>query len=210
MLEKVKTKTKAPAPEMISYEASEVALGRVMIRVAGVGPLLTHNPQSMGVDIGPSKGSRIPLPEDEAEAGCYRMEDGSCALKGEAFRASFLGAASGWKAKAKRTMRSILSHIVVVEELVQLRHPDGTPIKDYAIDRRRAIIQKMGIIRARPRFDVWCAELNVDYDPQLLDNPKLLVDVAADGGRRMGVGDYRPAKNGWFGRYRVLEYAIVA
>jgi hypothetical protein len=138
------------------------------------------------------------------------MEDGSCALKGEAFRASFLGAASGWKAKAKRTMRSILSHIVVVEELVQLRHPDGTPIKDYAIDRRRAIIQKMGIIRARPRFDLWCAELNVDYDPQLLDNPKLLVDVAADGGRRMGVGDYRPAKNGWFGRYRVLEYAIVA
>jgi hypothetical protein len=196
--------------EIIPYDANDAPLSRILIRVVGMTPLLTHNPQSMGVDVGPSKGSRIPAPEDEAEAGCYRMEDGSCALKGEAFRGSLLGASSGWKAKAKRTMRSLLSHVVVVEELVQLQYIDGSPIKEYTIDKRRAIVQKQGIIRARPRFDEWSANFHIEYDPQLCPDPRLIVDVCADGGRRMGVGDYRPARNGWFGRFRVQEYAIIS
>lgn len=210
MLEKVNTKAKPKQPEMIQYDAGDVSLARLLISVVGVSPLLTHNPQSMGIDIGPTKGSRIPAPEDEAEAGCYRKEDGSCSLKGEAFRGSTLGASSAWKAKAKKTMRSMLSHIVVVEELVTLQRPDGTPIKDYTIDKRRAIVQKQGIIRCRPRFDQWACVFHIDYDPNVVPDARMIVDVCADAGTRMGVGDYRPAKNGPFGRYRVLEYAIVA
>src|SRR5262245_3901746 len=188
-------------------ETDSIVAARLIVIVDSVKSLLTHNPSSMGVEIGPGKGSRIPEPEVEAEAGVYRDEDGVCCLKGEAFRGSLLGAAPAWKAKAKKTMKSLLSHIVVVEELVPLMRRDGSLIKDYVIDRRRAIVQRQGIIRSRPRFDEWSCEFTFEYDPQLISDPKLIVDILQDGGNRIGVGDYRPSRNGPFGRFVVREYA---
>lgn len=186
-----------------------VLASRITITVDGIKPLLTHNPESMGVEKAPGKGSRIPEAEIEAEAGVYRLPDGTCGIKGEAFRGSLLGAASAWKAKAKRTMKSLLSHVTVIEDLIPLLHHDGTPIKEYVIDRRRAIIQRNGIIRCRPRFDEWSCRFTIEYDPELVGkDPRIIVDVLQDGGNRMGVGDYRPARNGPFGRFRVRQYEI--
>jgi hypothetical protein len=58
------------------------------------------------------------------------------------------------------------------------------------------------VVRARPRFERWSAHLEVIYDPELIE-PDLIVQVMADAGRRIGVGDYRPEKSGWFGRFTV-------
>ena len=203
-------KTKKRAETVIPYNGGDTQLARIRISVVGISPLMTHNPQSMGVEVAPGKGSRIPDAETEAEAGCYRMEDGTLAIKGESFRGALLGAAGAWKAKAKKTMRSILSHIVVVEELVQLHHPDGELLTSYVIDARRAIVQRQGIIRRRPRFENWACSFTMEYDQQICPEPKLIVDVCADGGGRMGVGDFRPQKNGPYGRFVVREYSLLS
>jgi hypothetical protein len=199
---------KSNEPERIAFAGGAVKAIRVHIVVDGIKPLLTHNPESMGTVKGPSKASRIPEPEDEAEAGVYRLPDGTCALKGEAFRLSLLGAAGAFKAKNRTTMKSILAHVTVVQELIPLTRRDGTPLSDYVIDKRRAIIQKSGIIRCRPRFDEWSCEVIFEYDPQLTDDPKLIATILHDAGNRMGVGDYRPQKNGPMGRYQVREYWV--
>lgn len=182
---------------------------RIRIIVDGIKPLLTHNPESMGNDSGPKRGSKIPEAEIEAENGVYRLPDGTCAIKGEAFRGAALGAAGAWKAKGKATMKSHLAHIVVVEELVPLRRRNGEPIKDYAIDARRAIVGKAGIIRRRPRFDEWSAEFTIEYDPVLIKNPEIIAEIMGDAGNRMGVGDYRPQKNGPFGRFAVRSFQVL-
>jgi hypothetical protein len=192
----------------ILYENNNSAAEHVIITVDSIKPLLTHNPQSMGIELPPGKGSRIPEADVEAEAGVYRNQNGVCCLKGEAFRASLLGASSAWKAKGKKTTRSLFSHIVVVEELVELTYRDGTPIKEYVIDARRAIVQRQGIVRRRPRFDEWSATFTFEYDPQIVDRIGLVIDVLADAGQRMGVGDFRPAKNGPFGRFSVRSYSV--
>lgn len=181
---------------------------RIIIVVDGIKPLLTHNPESMGVEKGPGKGSRIPEAEIEAEAGVYRLPDGTCGIKGDAFRGSGLTAAAAWKAKGKRTMKSLLSHITVVEDLIPLMHADDTPIKDYVIDKRRAIIQRNGIIRCRPCFPEWSARFTIEYDPELIPDPKIIADILQDAGNRIGVGDFRPGRNGPFGRFRVRQYEI--
>lgn len=214
MLDKAKTKTRTPESKttVIPYgDTVAVSIAQIVITVDGIKPLLTHNPESMGVEKAPGKGSRIPEAEIEAEAGVYRLPDGNCALKGEAFRGSLLGAASAWKAKNKRTMKSILSHIIVIEELVPLQRRDGTLIKDYVIDARRAIVQRQGIIRRRPRFDEWSCTFTIEYDPELVGKePKIIADVLQDAGNRVGVGDFRPSRNGPFGRFRVREYRVIA
>lgn len=198
-----------PAPTPYDSSATQQS-GRIRITVVGIKPLLTHNPEGMGGGGESAKrGTRIPEPEVEAEAGTYRLDDGTCAIKGEAFRGAILGAAGAWKGKNRSTMKSHLAHIVVLEELVALRYPNGTPIRDYVIDRRRVIVVRAGVMRARPRFDEWSATFTVEYDPQLVKDPKMIVDIAADGGIRMGVGDNRPQKNGANGRYAVKEYVVL-
>ena len=151
-----------PTIEMIPYAADTARSGRLRVTVDGITPLLTHNPASMGVGADAMKGGRIPEPEVEAEAGVYRLPDGTCAIRGEAFRASPLAAAGAWRMK-KSTARTRLAHMVVIEDLIPLCRKDGTPITDYAIDARRAIIQRSGIIRCRPRFDEWSATFTIEF-----------------------------------------------
>lgn len=196
------------ADSMIPFEAETTHPGRVRVIVDGLSPLLTHNPESMGVSNDAKKGGRIPDPETEAEAGVYRLADGTCGIKGEAFRASLLKAAGAWKMK-RSTAASRLAHVTVVQELLPLLRRDGTPISDYAIDRRRAIVVRAGIVRARPRFDEWSVDLTFQYDPILVDEPKLILNILQDAGGRVGVGDYRPGTKGWFGRFTVRSYQVL-
>lgn len=182
--------------------------GRITIIVDGRTPLLTHNPDSMHVEVGPGKASRVPDAEVEAEAGCYRMADGAFAIKGESFRGSLLGAAGAWKTKNKSTMKARLSHVTVTNELIRINNRDGEPIGSYEIDARRAMVQKNGIIRRRPKFVDWSCEFTVEYDPALITDPVIICEIFNDAGGRIGVGDFRPSKNGWFGRYSVRSYRI--
>jgi hypothetical protein len=195
--------------QRIRYEDAQISTAQIGIHVVSIKPLLTHNPESMGSGAGAKKGSRVPDADVEAEAGTYRLSDGTCAIKGECFRGAILLAASAWKGPRRSSMAGELAHIVIAEELIPLVHYDGKPIKDYAIDARRAIVQKQGIIRHRPRFDEWACEFTIEYDPLLIRNPKLIVDILQDAGNRIGVGDYRPARKGFFGRFLVKEYWFV-
>lgn len=196
--------------EMIPY-ASEAAMPmrRIRVIIDGRTPLLTHNPEAMGSGAKAKRGTRIPEPADEAEAGCYRMEDGALAIKGEAPRGAILHAAGAWKTKRSATMKSHLSHITVIEELTPLLDRAGEPLTSYEIDRRRAIVQKQGIIRARPKFNEWSCTFTIEYDPVLVPEPKLIVDILQDAGGRIGIGDYRPKCNGWFGRFGVRSYQFL-
>jgi hypothetical protein len=193
----------------IPYQAEVAPKARLRITVEGIEPLMTHNPASMqtGAEDG-KRGSRIPKPEDEAEAGCYRLDDGTCALKAESFISAIAGkggAASAWKGKNRSTMKSRLAHIMTSEELVALSHTDGSPIRDYVIDRRPVVVQKARIMRARPRYDRWRASFTIEFDSQLVPDPKMIVDICADAGTRIGVGDYRPR----FGRFKVVSYQLL-
>lgn len=178
-------------------------MAELTLNIVGTGSLLTHNPISMfSQNSGGKKGNIHPSPEEDAEMGCYRLEDGGFGLPGVAFRSAIVKAAGQWKAK-RQSMASILAHIEVKEEFAKLTTPDGEPIKSYEIDRRRVVIQKQGVIRARPKFTPWAAQITIVYDEQLVPNPSIITDIATDAGRRIGVGDYRPERKGWFGRFSV-------
>jgi hypothetical protein len=191
---------------------SVIAVSYIGFHIQGISPLLTHNPESMGdTKPGAKKGSRIPEPEVEVERGLYRLEDGSCCLKGIAPRTAILSAASAFKVKRFVTMKSILAHISVTEELIPLINSEtGERYQNFSeIDRRRVIVQKSGIIRARPKFNNWSLYFTVAYDPTLLQEVgvQVLPDIVNDAGNRFGIGDYRPDCGGWFGRFKLVDYA---
>jgi len=185
-------------------------MAEFVLHIVGLSPLLTHNPASMAIPkaVG-TRGSNIPLPEVEAEAAAYRLADGQCALPAIALRSAIIEAAGAWKAAGRRSsMKSVLAHIEVQDELLPLWNPDdGSPLTSYVIDRRRVRVQRAGVMRARPRFERWGTSIILGFDEVLLTQPSIIKEIANDAGRRFGVGDYRPQTKGWFGKFATSDQA---
>ncbi|HSR76413.1 MAG TPA: hypothetical protein VLN57_07480 [Xanthobacteraceae bacterium] len=186
------------------------ARARLRLSVMGSSPLLTHNVMAMLAPAA-SRGKNIPSPEDEAEAGVYRTQEGRFGLLGEAFRLSALEASTLFKApKGRGSIQPWLAHIEVEEEFVTLIDPaTGEAIENYEIDVRSVVIQRSRILRGRPKFLHWAVKrITILYDEALIPNPTIIPDIMADAGQRRGVGDFRPGKSkGRFGRFAVIAVA---
>ena len=64
------------------------------------------------------------------------------------------------------------------------------------------VIQRSRILRTRPMFEEWGAEVIVNTDPALVTEAQLTHWLEI-GGSRLGLGDWRPEKSGTFGRYEL-------
>lgn len=174
--------------------------------ITGITPLLTHNASAMGD--GPKMKAakdRIPSPEVEAERGLYRLSDGSFGIPLIAFRSAIIKAASGRKVGKKSAASVIAPAIFADETLCQLLDPaTGTPLTTYELDRRRAVVQRQGIMRTRPKFPSWMVNLGLTVDSEIVPR-SAITECLVDAGQVVGVGDYRPENKGWFGRFVVQE-----
>lgn len=182
---------------------------KITFRVRGLTPLLTHNPASMVAGPKkPTKGKDIPTPEVEAERGCYRDEEGRFCIPSIGFRNALLVASKQFKGKGRKSLFDTLAHIMTERELTPILDAKGKPAKSYVIDTRRAMVQRNGVMRSRPKFEDWTALVELIYDETMFGEhgenaDPVLRAVLIDAGNRIGVGDYRPARWGWFGRFTV-------
>jgi hypothetical protein len=184
----------------------EIQSETLEVIVVGISPLLTRNPLGMVSAVGARGQREIPSPQEEAETSVYRLPDGSCGLPTMAFRSCLIKAAAGFKApKGRASLKGAASHIQMTTELISILDVETLkPVKTFEIDSRRVVIQKAGIIRNRPRFEKWAAKVGIIFDPTLIAG-SVLRDILADGGTRIGVGDYRPERGGPMGRFAVRE-----
>ncbi len=179
--------------------------------ISGLSPLLLNNPRGMLAQsaAAPSRQKRVPTPEEEAEGGTYRTAEGVLAVPAIAVRNAMITAAAGFKYKT-RSWKGFVSHVEVRPgELLPLFDSNEEPVTSYEIDLRRAVIKGRGAVaRARPMIRDWSASFTFVADLEMLphDRPRdLLRQFLLDAGARIGIGDYRPEKTGWFGRFTVLE-----
>jgi hypothetical protein len=179
--------------------------------IEGLSPLLLNNPRGMLAQSGsaPAKQKRIPTPEEEAEGGTYRTAEGIIAVPAIAVRNAMITAAAAFKYKT-RSWKGFVSHVEIrPAELLPLYDSHDEPVTTYEVDVRRCVIKGRGAVaRARPLIREWRATFTFIADTSMLphDNPKeLLRGFLVEAGARIGIGDYRPEKTGWFGRFTVLE-----
>ncbi len=191
-----------------------MSVERLTYTIRGLSPLLLNNPRGMlslsgGNTAAPAKQKRIPTPEEEAEAATYKTAEGVIAVPAIAVRNSMITAAAGFKYKT-RSWKGFVSHIEIVPaELLPLYSHAGEPVTGYEIDLRRCVIRGRGAVaRARPLIREWQATFTFVADTSMLPHEKpreLLRSFLTEAGARIGIGDYRPEKTGWFGRFTVLE-----
>ena len=62
------------------------------------------------------------------------------------------------------------------------------------------VVQRSRLLRTRAKFDDWAVTFTLEGDDALVDSTQL--DAWLDiGGRRLGLGDWRPEKSGHYGRF---------
>lgn len=70
------------------------------------------------------------------------------------------------------------------------------------------VVGKARVLRTRARFEPWGCTFRLDCDDELVDREQLetWLDI---GGRRIGLGDWRPEKSGSHGRFEVAEVKVL-
>jgi hypothetical protein len=181
----------------------------IRFKITGNGALLMHNPASMRGNRGAQRGATsIPEPYDEAKAGLYVNGEHQLYLKSDAFREAALTAAKSFKAsRGKGTLVNTFAAAVFLcrEHCLLFRPNTDVPITDadtdWEIDIRRAVVQRNGILRSRPKISNWQCALELETDDEIIKDPGLIAQVLNESGKFPGVGDYRVGKKGPFGRY---------
>lgn len=180
-------------------------------RINGITPLLQHrysdnNEVESSKDSRPIKFKKM-LPRAQAEEACNRDGNGYCYFVGAAIFRLLRESGSFHKMKTtKRSLKYIIpSAVLVPEDIIYIL--SGSPpqkTKEFEVDLRSVVIPstKGRIMRYRPRWDQWSAEFSLEIDETVLSSEEVHL-LLEEGGRRIGIGDYRPEKGGPFGRFEI-------
>ena len=174
----------------------------VQFVLEGVTPLLMHSPQGMKRSDQNVGRKEIPTPEDEAEAGAYRLPNGDLGFPATGVRNCILSGAKGLRV-GRRALRPLLAGALLpADPMFPFTDAKGTPISDYEVDVQRAVVQRQGIMRARPKISPpWFLACAFRFNEVVtLDHVKAALGEA---GSVVGLGDYRIEKNGWYGSFQL-------
>lgn len=179
----------------------ELSVRRLGIHVTGTAPLIVHKwsekakKQMLDKQMGKAKvGKEAKQPERDFEESLYRTEDGGYGFPAVGFKAAAVRA--GTYADQKMTYLRGAFH--VPGELVAI---SGEP-------KMREDMVRVGMgtadIRYRGEFVDWSAVVPVDLNERAL-SVEQVVNLFRIAGFSVGIGEWRPEKNGQYGRFDVVE-----
>lgn len=147
-------------------------------------------------------------PREQAAKAAYSI-GGHYFFPGAAVARLLREAGGGHKQRGSRkSLKFIVPAAVTVDDdMIKILDLAGQPVTDFEVDSRPVTIPatKGRIMRHRPRFDAWTATFTLTVDEEVLD-ADVVQTLLVDGGRRLGIGDFRPEKGGPFGRFHIASW----
>lgn len=153
------------------------------------------------------------LPRDQAEKKIYRDSNGHPVIPGPNIFSSIIQAGVYHKS-GKRQITSkggslVPAGLSIIEIETPILIPGTKKQAVFEVDSRTGVNPSTGgrVMIHRARFDAWELSFTMEVDEAIFDEAmiRLLVD---DAGRRVGLGDFRPAKRGPFGRFKVVHWTV--
>jgi len=187
---------------------------KIKIKVTGIFPLMTSNPDNMDRGDGsPKPSKKILPPEEEAKQRLYLDENGSFCLKTCAFRNSFLDALKRKKIGRVNADKVIAPAIFTVDTFTKILNPETwEPVEDYVVDTRVVNIggkKSSKVWRSRPLFDPWGAIVEFELDEEIISIEQVIEEFNY-AGKTKGVGDFRVECRGQFGSFSAELYEDVS
>lgn len=191
---------------------------KINVTIQGITPLIM-NRFTEAAEVAVSGGTTVTFkgdkgtPRAQAEAKRYSDQAGHLYIPGPNIFACIIAAGTFHKAgKSKLTTMktSLIPAGLMVDDLVcNLTNADGEFLTEWEVDSRSVVIPSTGgrIMCHRPRVDIWYASFTLDVDGTMF-SPALVRAVVDDAGKKVGLGDFRPARKGPFGRFVVSRWEM--
>ena len=189
-----------------AIEIHQINAETIRVPIIGTAPLVTHRfsekaKRKMLDDQQGRKSPKLPRdPDAEYEAAAYRFADGGYGMPVLAFKAATVGGGRFFAAVTMTALKQFMffrGEIGVDGQL--LARIEGDP-------RMREDVVRIGRgsadLRYRPEFTPWRTTLDVTYVTSALTRSSVLSLIDA-GGMGVGVGEWRPEKDGAFGTYQI-------
>lgn len=187
------------------------------IQCRGLSPMLM-NPMTEETLDGLITGVRKPPVKDRpmvdvASERIYRDENGQMGIPTINLISALKGAGravkNGKKAISTAATTTMFSFLEFPDEFIPFDNLDAKGEIPWKMDKRRGVMKNgaaqvaVGIIR--PKFDVWGFTIKVNLNEKLI-REETVKAMFVEAGTNMGLGDFRPSKNGPFGRFEVVEF----
>jgi len=183
-----------------------IAASTMHVPILGTAPLIVHRfaekgkRQMLDAMQGRKSPKEIKDPQAEFEAARYRLNDGGDGFPVIGFKAATVGACRFY---GGITMTALKQFMFLRGEPgqggQQMARIEGEPVMREDVVR----VGRGGAdLRYRPIFEKWSTLLEVTYVTSVLTQQSVLSLIDA-GGMGVGVGEWRPEKDGDFGTYRI-------
>lgn len=198
-----------PSPDWTRNLADKEIL--VRIKCKGISPLLL-NAKSREVTLSlrakdkKPKNAPKPSPHDEAASKLYMLPDGRLHLPLQNVYSCLVKAGQGVRLDGKRQVSTakstLLPSLMSIEDSEIVLESPG-----WEADVQGGVNPNGGeaVCIIRPRFDEWGFVFHARIDTSEIAEQVIreLVDKA---GSRVGLGDFRPERKGFYGRFRVVGW----
>lgn len=194
---------------MATVTLKPIAVKQLQLRIKGISPLVTHQWSEKAKEMmrEKQKGKKTKIreardPEAECAEAMYTMPDGTPAVPAMAIKRCLSDAAHRDLGIEKTMVRKALFFHVDAHGLL--------PLVDHSEPEIREDMVRVGMgsadLRYRPMFKEWAVEISMDYDSELLQVDDI-VNLANRAGYGVGLCEWRPQKNGDWGRFKVESAA---
>lgn len=184
----------------------KIASETLRVPIVGTTPLIVHrfSEKAKRLMLDNMQGRKSPKtiknPEEEYEAAFYRLKDGRYGFPALAFKSATVGGARFYHGLTMTGLKQTLF----------FRGEPGTDGQQMVAvvgePTMREDVVRVGRggtdLRYRPEFREWSADLEVIYVTSLLTRASVLSLIDA-GGMGVGVGEWRPERDGDFGTFRI-------
>jgi hypothetical protein len=189
-----------------TIEIHQIAAETLLVPIVGTTPLIVHrfSEKAKRQLLDNMQGRKSPKqakdPQAEYEAAFYRLGDGGFGFPSLAFKAATVGGARFYSGVTMTALKQFMYlRGEVGDDGRALTRIEGDPIMREDV----VTVGRNGSdLRYRPQFSEWRATLEVTYVTSALTRGSVLSLIDA-GGMGVGVGEWRPEKDGDFGTYRV-------
>lgn len=138
-------------------------------------------------------------PKEEFEACLYRRKNGKYGFPAIAFKLSAVQAAND--AGMKMTIARRAFHVIAADDLVEIKSKKKPWMRTDMV-RLNSGPKPTSDIRFRPQFDDWSVDLLIRYNARVLSAAQV-VNLFNTAGFGVGVGEWRPTRNGDKGMFHV-------
>jgi len=177
------------------------------VTIQGTTPLLMNRPSQLEIsDKSKDVKRETKTPDEISESKIYADAEGKIYLPSTWFRGALVEAGKqkkmGGKGSSKATYSKIVGSSVSIEPFeILLKKPNW---KTFSILAVNPTTHGRNILH-RPQFEKWEVDMQVRFEEEQIESSvmKELFDIA---GKMVGVGDWRPAKKGMFGKFQVVSW----